>query len=245
MSARSAGSTPGDPSGAAAATAAASSMAHAGAGGGTGAGAASATAAARSVAHAGAGGGTAGTGAGAGAAATRAAGGTSTGGVELDAASLPGRPVATWVKERAAEELQRVLAVPGQRALSIPVNNTALVHERTGLKKGDVCVVNRLECATKFDFSKVAQILVGPPTPCPLKRGFSYVNLVLFAAAAAPAAAKAPPVAMLVPYLYDTGIPDNDLTQWLFVNSKGAKARLAVPTLSEVGGGGRGSGGGT
>ena len=161
----------------------------------------------------------------------------------LDAASLPGRPVAQWVKDRAAEELKRVLAVPGQRALSIPVNNTALMHERTGLKKGDVCVVNRLECATAFDFSKVAQILVGPPTPCPLKRGFSYVNVVLFAgdASGTGGAATPSPIAMLVPYLYDTGIPDNDLTQWMFVNSKGAKARLAVPALSEVGAGGRAS----
>ena len=174
---------------------------------------------------------------------------------DLDLDMVPGRNVAEWVKEQAAAELARVLAVPGTRAISIPVNNTAIMHERTGPKKGDVCVVNRVECRTAFDFNRVHQVLVSPAIPCPHKRGFNYVNVILFAGTKSSAATtttssggvgagggadkgatRASPVAMLVPYLYDAGIPGNELTEWVLINSKAARARLSVPKMSALGG---------
>jgi len=161
----------------------------------------------------------------------------------IDASELPGRDVAEWVRKQAKKELARVLEFPGQHAISVPVNNTALMHERSGPKKGDVCVVNRVECATRFDFSKIGQILVSPHVPCPLKRGFSYVNVILVPQQ--PKSPKSVPgdgskknkpvVTLIVPYLYDASIPGNTLEEWVFINNKAERTRLKVGLGQVVG----------
>jgi hypothetical protein len=78
-------------------------------------------------------------------------------------------------------------------------------------------VINRVECDTIFDFSKVNMILTSAETACPVKPGYAYVNVVLF---------TEKPVPLLLPYLYDKAHQeDNDLSEWAFVNKIGARVR--------------------
>ncbi len=56
---------------------------------------------------------------------------------------------------------------------------------------------------------------------------FAYVNVVLF---------TEKPVPLLLPYVFDKlRQPENALTEWLFVNKKGDRARHRVDGLREVG----------
>lgn len=75
----------------------------------------------------------------------------------------PDKEVAVWVKERHDAEAERVQAL-GQRVLPIAARNFCV--QRKGKR-----VINRIECATGFDFAKVTQIMVSEPTDCPLKPG--------------------------------------------------------------------------
>jgi hypothetical protein len=87
-------------------------------------------------------------------------------------------------------------------------------------------VINRVECDTTFDFSKVTMILTSAETSCPVKSGFSYVNVVLF---------TEKPVPLLLPYLYDKAHqPENDLSEWAFVNKNGLRVRHKMDNAEMV-----------
>ncbi len=93
------------------------------------------------------------------------------------------------------------------------------------LQEGSV-VVNRVECDTTFDFTKVGTLLVSAGVACHLRPGYEYVNVVLF---------TEKPVPMLVPYIYDrAGQPENNLRQWVFVNKKGERARHSIDSFTDV-----------
>lgn len=119
---------------------------------------------------------------------------------------------------RAHAATQRVTAL-GVRVIPLRVRNMALVRQEDGK------CINRLECATGFDFNKIAQIRISDPTPCPLKQGYAFINLVLF---------TRQPVPMLLPYLYDTSVEGNDLTEWVFINSKLQRAHHRVGHFSAI-----------
>lgn len=86
-------------------------------------------------------------------------------------------------------------------------------------------VVNRVECATAFEFDKVVEILVSESKACPVKEGFKFVTVVLF---------TKKPIPLLLPYLFDGRYERNDLRSWLFVNSKLQESRHEIDSIVEL-----------
>lgn len=79
-------------------------------------------------------------------------------------------------------------------------------------------IINRVEIDTKFDFSKVERILISDSIPCPLKKGYSYVNVLLFTKA---------PIPLVFPYLY-LKETKNKLQEWVFINADKIRVRHHV-----------------
>jgi hypothetical protein len=149
----------------------------------------------------------------------------------------PESAVAAWLKGQSETEVARLKGL-GQNILLVPVCNTGVIIDTVisaDKMAGKVQreVVNRVECATAFNFDRVRQVLLSPPCPCPLKAGYSMLHVVL--TIDSPTA-----LPLLLGYMYDTSVPGNDLRSWLFVNKLGATSRHRVDELADVSGGGSG-----
>lgn len=75
----------------------------------------------------------------------------------------PDRAAVDWIREQFDQEVARVKG-KGQMVIPVPVKNCSVVKEGKAY-------INRVECATAFDFSKVKQILLSEPVACPDKDG--------------------------------------------------------------------------
>jgi hypothetical protein len=145
----------------------------------------------------------------------------------------PETPVVEWMKKESAAEAERLKSM-GQPVLVVPVSNVGVIidmvptpEKMAGKMRREV--VNRIEAATAFDFNRVRQIMLSPATPCPVKAGYSMLNVIL--TIDSPTA-----LPLLLGYLYDASVPGNDLRSWLFVNKLGLTSRHQVTALDDVGG---------
>jgi hypothetical protein len=125
--------------------------------------------------------------------------------------------VAKWISIQIEAEIKRLSAL-SQRCIPVPVLMMAIVREAREEPPAGERVWNHVEFKTSFDFSKVKQILLNDPIPCPCKDHHNLVLLVLI---------TDHPVPMLAPHIYDARVP-NDLNFWVFVNSSSEKVRLQV-----------------
>lgn len=145
----------------------------------------------------------------------------------------PDRAAVEWIQEQFQQEVARVKAT-GQMVIPVPVKNCSVVKEGKAF-------VNRVECATAFDFSKVKQILLSEPVGCPYKAGesshrapalsltapaagYQYCNVVLV---------TRKPIPLLLPYMFEASAK-NDRKHWIFVNAKLQRARHKVGTFASV-----------
>eukprot|EP01029_Cantina_marsupialis_P006173 TRINITY_DN16712_c0_g2_i1.p1 TRINITY_DN16712_c0_g2~~TRINITY_DN16712_c0_g2_i1.p1 ORF type:complete len:146 (-),score=29.74 TRINITY_DN16712_c0_g2_i1:269-706(-) len=126
------------------------------------------------------------------------------------------KPVKAWMDEVFKAETDRVKAT-GQMCLGLPIKNCGVV-------KRDVKIINRVEINSSTDFSKIAQILTSPVQKCPVKEGYSYVNVVLITNASIP---------MMIPYLFGD-MEGNDLKNWMFVNNKSKEIEMSVNDFADV-----------
>ncbi|RHY09830.1 hypothetical protein DYB28_001259 [Aphanomyces astaci] len=113
--------------------------------------------------------------------------------------------VAAWIKGMHDSEIAR-LTQAGAKAVPLKVKNMAIVREDAGV------VLNRVEVDTRFSMDRIEQILVAEETTSvPRKPHFVYVNVLLLP--------KASTIALVMPYVYDTRVAGNTLTQWVFLNN--------------------------
>ncbi|KAL1522712.1 hypothetical protein AB1Y20_017687 [Prymnesium parvum] len=126
-----------------------------------------------------------------------------------------------WVQSKVEDEVSRVVGL-GQKVIKLPVKNCAVVRQVKD-------VVNRLEVDTGFNFDTVVQILLSDPVPCPpeVKDGYALRFVVL---------STGKPMLLLLPYLYDTSMVGNTLTEWEFINNALASSRHKVDHFEDVDG---------
>ena len=78
--------------------------------------------------------------------------------------------------------------------------------------------LNRVVFATEIDFNLVTNILISESKPVPMRLGFQYVNVVMFASS------KSTETPILFPYVYKTRLRKqggkNTLKHWVLVNNK-------------------------
>eukprot|EP01114_Cavostelium_apophysatum_P000246 TRINITY_DN10239_c0_g1_i2.p1 TRINITY_DN10239_c0_g1~~TRINITY_DN10239_c0_g1_i2.p1 ORF type:complete len:152 (+),score=22.96 TRINITY_DN10239_c0_g1_i2:32-457(+) len=122
--------------------------------------------------------------------------------------------VSSWMNNQLDVELKRIKSMQSN-AIPLPVKNMGIIREKKGNKE---LVINRLEINTSFDFDKIVQLMISDSTPCPMKKDFSYVNVVLFADK---------PLPLIVPYLYLVD-KQNELKEWLFINNSLQRTRRRI-----------------
>jgi hypothetical protein len=90
-------------------------------------------------------------------------------------------------------------------------------------------IVNRIEMFTNFDFEqRISQLMVGASIEYPFKDGYMYANVLLLTEKMA--------MPLLVPYIYPKEYcgQQNNLQEWLLINSKGMRARLSLNSFHAV-----------
>ncbi|KAI8821626.1 uncharacterized protein EV422DRAFT_424317 [Fimicolochytrium jonesii] len=112
----------------------------------------------------------------------------------------------------------------GVKPLELPVKNYGIVRHDDHQPP---MIINRIEIDTGFDLNRIRQILVSEPVKYSHRSGFHYVNLLLIT--------ENPMIPILLPYLYTEAVKatdakqiKNDLREWVFINSKGLRARHSV-----------------
>lgn len=158
----------------------------------------------------------------------------------------PEKEVAEWMAGQLADEVKRVRGM-GQRVLPLSVLKTSLVRQEItsggsgAAKKGSGAaaaaaaaaktttrIINAVELNTSFDFKSVPlQLLLSDATPCPVKEGFEYVNVVLVTTAP-----RAPP--LIFGYIYKKDVEGNGLQYWRLTNTDGEEVTLAVNTFDTI-----------
>ncbi|OQR92860.1 hypothetical protein ACHHYP_03122 [Achlya hypogyna] len=138
---------------------------------------------------------------------------------ELDAQELE---LAAWIKKRSAKEAKRLQKM-GVKCVALGVKNMSIVRE-------DSIVLNRVEVDTSFSMNLIEQIMVAEDrTHVPGKAGYVYVNVLLLAK---PVSATKQPAALVMPYVFDTAIDGNDLTQWVFINNDFERSQHIVQAFA-------------
>ncbi|OZJ03604.1 hypothetical protein BZG36_03695 [Bifiguratus adelaidae] len=142
-----------------------------------------------------------------------------------------------WIKEQVSKEVTR-LKEAGSPSLPLSIKNCGIVANMTNERRPKA--INRVEVDTNFDFHKIVQVMISPPTPYPHKADYVYVNVLLF---------TDKPLPILIPYLYDTALKTpvqnegeevrdvvmkNDLKDWLFVNNLGVRARHKISEYHDI-----------
>ncbi|KAH7827018.1 uncharacterized protein MONOS_4831 [Monocercomonoides exilis] len=136
-------------------------------------------------------------------------------GDELDRLLEHDKATTEWMKQQCSAEIEsfkpkRINLIP------LKVRNTSILQGKP--------LVNRVEFNTGFDFEKVTQILTGKPQPCPTKKGFVYINVILMVDGLSP---------FIFPYLFKDD-PKNALTHWLFINNKLERAQHVVDSFTQL-----------
>ncbi|KAM9968038.1 hypothetical protein ACTFIW_002469 [Dictyostelium discoideum] len=127
------------------------------------------------------------------------------------------RNVVVWMKDQLNKEKRRINRM-GSKSIPVDVKNAGIIKEENGV------ILNRMELNTNFDFDKVSQIMVSESTECPVKKGYHYITVLLFANN---------PTPLIVPYIYfnDT---QNKLTDWLFINNQFSRSRHTINEYKDV-----------
>ncbi|KAF2069321.1 hypothetical protein CYY_009358 [Polysphondylium violaceum] len=128
------------------------------------------------------------------------------------------KDVLKWVKDQLNKEKKRITSM-GSKSIAVDVKNTGIVKEEEPVR-----IINRLELNTNFNFDRVGQILISDSVEVPMKKGFRYINVLLF---------SNNPVPLIVPYVYQES-PENTLTEWLFINNQFARSRHTIKEFSAV-----------
>ncbi|KAK5583944.1 hypothetical protein RB653_005550 [Dictyostelium firmibasis] len=125
--------------------------------------------------------------------------------------------VVVWMKDQLNKEKRRINRM-GSKSIPVDVKNAGIIKEENGV------ILNRLELNTSFDFDKVGQIMVSESIECPVKKGYNYITVLLFANN---------PIPLIVPYIY---LKDgqNKLTDWLFINNQFSRSRHSINEYKDV-----------
>lgn len=143
--------------------------------------------------------------------------------------------VAAWITKQLNKETKRISSM-GQAVLPVTARNCGIVREEEEDKEGKktTTIMNRIELNSGFDFRRVVQVMTSPPVACPCKEGYSLVFVVMVVPAPSSGGGSkgkvrmAPPPPLLAPYIFDSRIPENDLSSWSLVNNEGAQALIKV-----------------
>jgi len=128
------------------------------------------------------------------------------------------KDVLKWVKEQLNKERKRITTM-GSKSIAVDVKNTGIVKEEEPVK-----IINRLELNTNFNFDRVGQILISDSVEVPMKKGYRYINVLLFANN---------PVPLIVPYVYQEST-ENKLTEWLFINNQFSRSRHTIKEFNTL-----------
>ncbi|EGC34112.1 hypothetical protein DICPUDRAFT_12102, partial [Dictyostelium purpureum] len=126
------------------------------------------------------------------------------------------KKVVAWMKEQVNNEKKRIISL-GSKSILVDVKNAGIVKE-------DNKIINRMELNTSFDFNKVTQIMVSDSIECPMKKGYYYMNVLLFANN---------PIPLLVPYIYLKST-ENKLNDWLFINNQFQRSQHRINEFKDV-----------
>eukprot|EP01132_Coremiostelium_polycephalum_P010398 gene10398-12769_t len=126
------------------------------------------------------------------------------------------KQVVSWMKEQLKKEMKRITDM-GSRSVEVEVKNTGVIKE-------DNKVINRLELKTSFDFDKVVQIMISDSVECPHKKGYFYINVLLF---------TQKPIPLIVPYIFKK-TKENKLTDWLFINNQFKRSQHKINEFHDV-----------
>jgi len=122
-----------------------------------------------------------------------------------------------WFHSLVSKEVKR-LKEQNINAIPVPVKGMDTIPA------GHV-VLNRLEIDTNYDFTKITQIMVSDPIPCPFLPAYQYVHVLLFVNE------KTPPI--ILPFFHQQQ-KNNQLTDWLFINAKGEQAQHIVKNFYKI-----------
>jgi len=122
-----------------------------------------------------------------------------------------------WFHSLVSKEVKR-LKEQDINAIPVPVKGMDTIPA------GHV-VLNRLEIDTNYDFTKITQIMVSDPIPCPFLPAYQYVHVLLFVNE------KMPPI--ILPFFHQQQ-KNNQLTDWLFINAKGEQAQHIVKNFYKI-----------
>lgn len=126
-------------------------------------------------------------------------------------------PKMTRMQRRKVERKRGKRAAP---PVSTPVSEADSTAKRL---HETAAIVNTLDCETSQDFGVVEEIMTSPPQPIPSKPGYSMVFLIL----------RTGHSFMLAPYMFIEQ-PENLLTSFVFINSKGATTAMSVEQMTAV-----------
>ncbi|EFA77036.1 hypothetical protein PPL_09789 [Heterostelium album PN500] len=124
--------------------------------------------------------------------------------------------VLNWMKEMLNKEIKRIKD-QGAKCIPFEVKNTGIVKE-------DGLVINRLEVKTTFNFDQVIEILISESTECPHKKGYHFINVLLF---------TRKPVPYIIPYIY-LKTEENKLTDWVFMNDLLGRSQHKINQFENV-----------
>ncbi|EGG21087.1 hypothetical protein DFA_00962 [Cavenderia fasciculata] len=127
------------------------------------------------------------------------------------------RDVAKWMKDMLNREVKK-LKDQGARCTQLTVKNTGILIQEENK------ILNRVEVDTAFDFDEVISILISDSTECPVKKGYSYINVILI---------TKKPTPMILPYIYLKS-DVNKLTDWVFINNQFGRSQHKIEEYSEV-----------
>lgn len=107
-------------------------------------------------------------------------------------------------------EMER-LKKQGITPIDLPVVDMSVLVQ--GAKKQ----LNRVVFDSQLDFNLISQIMISESKPVPMRAGFQYVNVVMFAKG------KSMETPILFPYVYKTRLRKqggkNNLKHWVLVNN--------------------------
>jgi len=128
-----------------------------------------------------------------------------------------------WSMAECALEKER-LSKQGVSAIDLPVVDMSVLIQ--GSKKQ----LNRVVFDSQLDFSIVTEILISEPKPVPMKVGFQYVNVIMFAKS------KSTETPLLFPYVFKTRLRKsggkNNLKHWVLVNNKFEEAYHLIKSFN-------------
>lgn len=128
-----------------------------------------------------------------------------------------------WATAECEAEKKR-LATQGVSAIDLPVVDMSVLVQ--GSKKQ----INRVVFDSQLDFKIVSEMLISEAKAVPMKAGFQYVNVIMFAKG------KPADTPLLFPYVFKTRLRKsggkNNLKHWVLVNNQFEEAEHLIKAFN-------------